>query len=60
MPLGMQPLGTFSMVAACTAAKAMERVGFGINPAAWRVISVEGTAYLFVPVGSEMVVLQYL
>jgi len=59
MPLGMQPLGTFFLVATCAATKAMERVGFGINPATRRVISVKGAANLLVPVGSEIVVLQY-
>jgi len=58
MPLGMQPLGTFSLVAGGAAAKTMERVGFGVNPAARRVILMERAADLLVPVRSEIVVLQ--
>ena len=59
MPLGMQPLGTFSLVATCAAAKTMERVGFGINPATRRVIGVKRAADLLAAVNSDVVVLQY-
>jgi len=47
------------LVASCTAAEAMEYICFGVNPAAWFAVFMEGAFYMVVPIGFQVVMLKY-